>query len=205
MCRINKIQGINYLKKCMNKLNKSKIISCLNLFYLKEYPKITVIIPVYNCQESIKLTLISVLNQNIPEFEIILINDNSSIIINDMKKFDNRIKLINNLKNMGTLYSRCIGVLNAKGKYIFSLDNADIFLNEDIFKKIYNIAEKLNFDIVEFKALDIPNYQPKIKDIGQSYFNFHPNNLILHQPELSIFPISLKNEYFSNDNLIWGK
>lgn len=206
---IYKVQGINYLKKCMDKLNKSKTISSFNLFNLKEYPKITVIIPVYNCQESIKLTLISILNQNIPEFEIILINDNSndnsSIIINDMKKYDNRIKLINNLKNMGTLYSRCIGALNAKGKYIFSLDNDDIFLNEDIFKKIYNIAKKLNFDIVEFKAFDIPNYQPKIKDIGQSYFNFHPNNLILYQPELSIFPISKNNEYFSNDNLIWGK
>ena len=65
-------------------------------------------------------------------FEIILINDysndNSSIIINEMKKFDNRIKIINNHRNMGTLYSRSIGALNAKGKYIFALDNDDLFL-----------------------------------------------------------------------------
>lgn len=43
---IYKVQGINYLKKCMDKLNKSKTISSSNLFNLKEYPKITVIIPV---------------------------------------------------------------------------------------------------------------------------------------------------------------
>ena len=78
----------------------------------------------------------SVLSQNIPEFEIILINDNysdnSSIIVNQMIKYDKRI-IINNSKNMGTLFSRNIGVLNAKGKYIFELDNDDIFLNENIF------------------------------------------------------------------------
>ena len=138
---ISKIQGIKYLNRCLNNLNKSKIISDFNLLNFKEYPKITVIIPVYNSQNSIKLSLTSVLSQNIPEFEIILINDNSSdnssIIINEMIKCDNRIKVINNHKNMGTLYSRSIGVLNAKGKYIFALDNDDIFLNENIFKKIY--------------------------------------------------------------------
>jgi glycosyltransferase involved in cell wall biosynthesis len=143
------------------------------------------------------------------DFEIILINDNSkdnsSKIINEMKSYDKRIKIINNHKNMGTLYSRCIGVLNSKGKYIFMLDNDDLFLKEDIFEIIYNIAEKDNYDIVEFKAFTIPNYQPDIKDIRQNYFNFHLNNLILHQPELSIFPISRNFKIFPNDFSIWGK
>jgi glycosyltransferase involved in cell wall biosynthesis len=143
------------------------------------------------------------------DFEIILVNDNShdnsSKIINEMKIYDNRIKLINNHKNMGTLYSRCIGVLNSKGKYIFMLDNDDVFLKKDIFETIYNIAEKDNYDIVEFKAFTIPNYQPNIKDIRHNYFNFHHNNLILHQPELSVFPISRNFIYFPNDFPIWGK
>ena len=206
---ISKIQGINYLNRCLNSLNNFKNFSNFELFNFKENPKITVIIPVYNCQKSIKLSLTSILNQKIPEFEIILINDNSndntSIIINEMKKYDNRIKVIDNHKNMGTLYSRSIGALNAKGRYIFSLDNDDVFLNEDIFDKIINIAEKHNYDIVEFKSFDIPNYQPEIKDIEQHFFNFHSNKLILHQPKLGIFPISRNEEYFSNDFLIWGK
>ena len=37
------------------------------------------------------------------------------------------------------------------------------------------------------------------------FFNFHPNNLILHQPELGLFPISKNNKYYMNDFLIWGK
>ena len=206
---ISKIQGIKYLNRCLNNLNKNKPILNINSSNFNEYPKITVIIPIYNCQKSIKLSLTSVLNQNMTNFEIILINDNStdnsSIIINEMKNNDNRIKVINNHKNMGTLYSRCIGALNSKGKYIFSLDNDDLFSNEDIFETIFNIAENGNYDIVEFKAFTIPNYQPKIQDLGEYFFNFHPNNLILHQPELGIFPIYRNNKYFPNDFSIWGK
>ena len=67
-----------------------------------------------------------------------------------MKSYDNRIRIINNHKNMGTLYSRSIGVLNSKGKYIFMLDNDDIFLNEDIFETIYNFASYDKYDIGEF-------------------------------------------------------
>ena len=207
---ISKMRGINYLNKCLISLNKTKQISNFNFnFNLFEIPKITVIIPVYNCQKSIELSLTSILNQNMTDFEIILINDNSTDnslkIIRKMKSYDNRIRIINNHKNMGTLYSRSIGVLNSKGKYIFMLDNDDIFLNEDIFETIYNIAEQGNYDIVEFKAFTIPNYQPDIKDIRHNYFNFHRNNLILHQPELSIFPISRNFYYSPNDFSIWGK
>ena len=54
---------------------------------------------------------------------------------------------------MCLLYSRCIGVLAAKGKYIFPLDNDDMFLDEDVFDVVTKIADKGDFDIVEFKAI----------------------------------------------------
>ena len=204
----SKIKGINYLNRCLSYLNKTKITSYKFNIFTKN-PKITVIIPVYNSQKSIELSLTSILNQKMKDFEIILINDNSNDnslkIINKMKKVDDRIKLINNHKNMGTLYSRCIGVLNAKGKYILNLDNDDLFLDSNIFVTIYNIAEHNKYDIVEFKSLTIPNYHPKFGDIKEFFFNYHPNNLILHQPELGIFPISRNNTYHINDFLIWAK
>ena len=46
--------------------------------------------------------------------------------------YDKRIKLIENKKNMGTLYSRSIGALMAKGNYIMCLDNDDLFFDEDV-------------------------------------------------------------------------
>ena len=74
---------------------------------------------------------------------IIIVNDyssdNTSIIIEQIKKEDKRIRLINNKKNLGTLYTRCIGTSAAKGKYIFPLDGDDIFLDKDIIRNIYNL------------------------------------------------------------------
>ena len=199
---ISKLKGINYLNLCLRKKN-------YKYHKLKENPKITVIIPVFNCQKSIRLSLASILNQKMEDFEIILVNDNSNDgslrIINKMKKDDDRIKIINNHKNMGTLYSRCIGSLNAKGKYIFPLDNDDLFLDEDVFETIYNFESEYKYDIVEFKTFTIPNYHPQIKDIEEYYFNSHPNNLTLHQPELGIFPIFRNNTFGMNDYLIWAK
>ena len=209
---ISKKKGLDYLYKCLNSLNKTKNSNIFDIKFnvFKEDPLISVIMPIYNRQNSIELSVISVLKQNMNNFEIILVNDNSKDnslkIMKKLKKADKRIKIISNSKNMGTLYSRCIAGLNAKGKYIFSLDPDDVFMDDDVFTSIIKIAEKDNYDIVEFKAFTIPNYYPDLKDIRHNFFNFHKNNLILHQPELGIFPISRKNSYFfPNDYSIWGK
>ena len=65
---------------------------------------------------------------------VILINDhsrdNSLNVILEIQKEDPRIKIINNEKNLGILYSRSKAVLEAKGKYILNLDNDDFFLDE---------------------------------------------------------------------------
>ena len=199
-----KIKGINFLNKCKQYLltNKTK-------FSINNFPKISVIIPIYNSASTIELSISSIQKQNFVDFEIILINDFSSDnilkIIEKLQKEDIRIKILNNKINMGTLYSRCIGVLKSKGKYILALDNDDLFFNEQLFENIYNKAEFTNYDIIEFKSFIINNYNPKIKDIKESYFNHHPNNLILHQPELGIFPISKSNKLKTNDNWVWAK
>ena len=112
---------------------------------------ITVIIPIYNCENTIKKSIRSIQNQIMNNIEILLINDfskdNSLKIIEDLAKEDYRIIIINNNKNMGTLYSRCIGVLKAKGKYILALDNDDLFMNENVFDTVFQEAEKGNYDI----------------------------------------------------------
>jgi glycosyltransferase involved in cell wall biosynthesis len=145
--------------------------------------------------------------------EIILVNDfstdDSLSYIQELQKEDPRIKIINNQKNMGTLYSRSIGVLSAKGKYIFPLDNGDMFLDYDVFDTISEVAEKDNYDIVEFKAInvgglfDLPNQR-----LLNIMFSGHPLNLVLTQPDLGYFPMQPKNEtgqFSIVDNYIWNK
>lgn len=167
------------------------------------YIDISVIIPVYNSQNSITKSIISIQNQKKPTYEIILINDcstdNSKIIIENMKNKDSRIKIINNIKNMGTLYSRCIGVLFSKGKFIFPLDHDDMLSNQNIFWVIYKEAYHNNYDIVGFKALRGNSYYSQINEMIDDPFHMHKNGLIVRQPELSHFSLLNKECH------IWGK
>ena len=57
--------------------------------------------------------------------------------------------IIKNNENRGTLYTRSIGALNAKGKYIMSIDNDDFFM-PDIFNICHEEAENNNINIIEF-------------------------------------------------------
>lgn len=185
---LNSIIDKNNSRTLLLRKSKKFIDLCLKQSLIKynfnkeiNNPKLSVIIPIYNCENTIKIAISSIQNQNISDFEIILVNDfsqdNSLKIIKGLSLEDSRIKILNNNKNMGTLYSRSIGTLNAKGDYIFSLDNDDMFSDEDILEKIYNIAQKQNYDIVEFKTFDIPNYINKKKKLSDNYFNHHPNNI----------------------------
>ena len=133
--------------------------------------------------------------------------DNTSNIINYLKSKDSRIKIINNNKNMGTLYSRSVGALSAKGKYIYCLDNDDLFYDENLFDRIYEIAEETDYDIVGFKSYYTKKYSTKLKlsEIKIGPFNYHQINLTLTQPKLGLFPISKKGKYSPNDYHIWGK
>ena len=201
-------------KYFLNKNIKGDFIQDKNKFRLSLRPKISTIIPVYNSQNYISKSIKSIQNQDILNLEIILVNDFSSdntlSLIEFLKKEDPRIKIINNKRNMGILYSRSIGVLSAKGQYIFSLDNDDMFLDLDVFSNIYNIANKGNFDIIKFKGilskLDEKNIlQNKIEN---TYFSNQKLNLVLFQPELSSYPIKAGRKigtYYLNEVYVWDK
>ena len=198
------LKGKKFIENCSNGLlmNNNK-----NNNYKIMKPILSAIIPVYNCEKTIKASIRSIQNQNISEIEIILVNDfskdNSLKIIKQLKKEDQRIILINNNKNMGTLYSRCIGVLISKGDYIFSLDDDDMFFDEDVFHYIYTNAKMGDFEIISFKSLCIKNFNYGITKMKECPFSNHPNGMILRQPDLGTYPIKKVPIY--NDIHIWAK
>ena len=180
-----------------------------------EDPKISVVVPLFNCEKYILRAVKSIQYQNISNIEIILIEDyskdNTLSIIEKIQKEDQRIRIIRNQKNMGVLYSRSIGVLSSKGKYLFTLDNDDLFLNNDIFDFTTKIADEGNFDIVEFKAftnmiLNNDLLNNKIKNA--KFMRDQPTPFALYQPELGMFPIPTGNKtgsYGLRDIFLWGK
>ena len=85
--------------------------------------------PHYKKKQFVKKSIESVLNQTYSNFEIIIIYDDTDIedlnYINEIKKIDKRIKIIQNEKNVGAGYSRNIGISESRGDYIAFLDCDD--------------------------------------------------------------------------------
>ena len=197
-------RGRNFLNICL----QEKLINNLK-FKKSKNPIITVIVPIYNSEPYIRKVIRSIQNQSVLDIEIILVNDlstdNTLKIIEKLQTEDPRIEIINNKKNMGILYSRCLGVLNAKGKYIIPLDHDDFFFDEDVFEVIYEEIEETNFDMISFMDVEIKNVYTNINKMRDGCTTHQPDGLIIKQPELPYFPFFKNNRYSLVDVDIWGK
>ena len=202
---------INNVNKYINICNEGIIL--VRLKNNSSYPKITSLTASYNSKKTIKAAIRSIQNQKMKDIEILIIDDASTDgsldLIKELQKEDNRIKIIENKENMGPLYSKSIGALQAKGKYIMQLDSDDLFINENIFNICYDEAEKNNIDIIEFsgfrsksKYLNISE-KPKIP----RYLRYKEHNLTIYQPELSNFIYEKKGNKIIKliDGYLWGK
>ncbi|MGC1392841.1 MAG: glycosyltransferase [Coleofasciculaceae cyanobacterium] len=91
-------------------------------------PTISVIIPVYNGEKTIKETIMSVLNQTFENFELIIINDGSNDatleIVQAIK--DHKIKVFS-YQNSGLSASRNRGLTKAEGEFISFIDADDLW------------------------------------------------------------------------------
>ena len=113
-------KAIDFIKNCLS----SNLLEFESNF-LYQKPQVSVVIPMFNCQKYILRAIKSIQYQNISDIEILLVDDNSkdntTSLIRKIQNHDKRIKIIRNQKNMGILYSRSIGVLSSKGKYLIYL------------------------------------------------------------------------------------
>ncbi|RTY96453.1 glycosyltransferase, partial [Flavobacterium bomense] len=101
-------------------------------------PKITVILPVYNCELYIQTAVESILNQTFTDFELLIIDDASTdaTVAIIQKIEDSRIQLIQKPVNSGYTNSLNSGIKLAKGDYIARMDGDDISYPERFAKQI---------------------------------------------------------------------
>lgn len=190
----------DYISICLK--NKLIVKNC----ELINKPKISIIMPIYNGGKYLFYSLRSIQNQSLKDIEIILIDDCSTDeSINIIKKYmseDIRIRLIENKKNRKILYSKSIGALNSKGKYILELDQDDMFIRNDCFEILYLQAETNNLDLVQIRDYSkftfYFNFITKINSNGNHYI-FPQNTNYKIQPNLK-----LKMFIENNNYLLWG-
>lgn len=108
-------------------------------------PCFSVVIPVYNCEKTIKRAIDSVLNQTFSDFELLICDDcsrdNSVGVIETFLGQDKRIKLFKHKDNKGSAAARNTCLKEASGRYIAFLD-ADDKWGEDYLKEQKPFLEK---------------------------------------------------------------
>ncbi len=194
---IYQIKKIEYYLNFLNDSKSKKFKS----FKICNFPKISIISPVYNRERYISRFIRSIQYQSFNDIEIILVNDcsvdNSAKIIEKFRKKDKRIKLINFKKNKGTFITRNIGVLFSKGKYIILPDPDDI-ISKDILSICYNQCEKFKYEIIRFILYN-----------GNKNI-FNNDNILnedkpVYQPELSTKIFYINNELIRTDFSLCNK
>ena len=188
--------------KNYREINCKDILIETKQFKKSDNPDISVIITVYNQANKFYSALRSVQNQSLKNIEIIIIDDcsldNTTEIITQYMKEDERIIYLKHESNDGKIKSRSDGVRIAKGKYITIIDGDDSLSNKNILYNSYTIAKMANLDIVQFRfAL----FNKKICINLNSNLDYIQNlkNRIIYQPELS-----QKFIYYSENDLIEG-
>lgn len=101
-------------------------------------PQISVIIPTYNVERYIDISLNTLLFQSFKDFEILCLDDcstdNTLRIINRYTEFDSRIKIIPNAIKRGPEILREIGIKHAQSPYCVFVD-ADDFVSPFMLEK----------------------------------------------------------------------
>ena len=113
-------------------------------------PKVSIIVPVYNVEKYLDRCINSLKNQTLEDIEIILVDDSSTDssleICQRAAADDSRIKVIHK-ENEGAGLARNAALKIATGEYIGFLDSDD-YIETDMFKTLYEKAEKYNSDLV---------------------------------------------------------
>lgn len=118
--------------------------------HMKDLGLVSIIIPAYNCENTIERCLRSIINQNYKDIEILLINDGSTDstykICCDYKNLDSRIRLFNQ-RNLGPSTARNLGLDMCSGEYVFFVD-ADDYIDDCVIATMVKNSKKYNADIV---------------------------------------------------------
>ena len=162
--------------------------------------KFSIIMAAYNAEKEIKRSIESVLEQTFSDYELIVVNDASTDNTKEVVSQFDKVKLINNEKNIKAGGARNVGLDNAKGEYIIFLDSDDIFVDNLILQRINN-------NIIE-------NEYPDIVYLGFSYvkenmektmlpneINSQKNNRIRDWKYANVWDVCWNKEFLSKNKI----
>ena len=126
----------------------------------KKFPLFSIIVPMYNVENFIIDNLNSIRKQSYTNFEVIIVDDNSSDnslkkvekFLESNKAFSEKIKIVRFEANLGPSECRNVGLNMSLGEYIYFLDSDDL-MHENLLKKAVTIFNDYDdIDLFTFGA-----------------------------------------------------
>lgn len=166
------------------------------------YPKVSIIMGIYNCMNTLPDAIESILRQTFTDWELIMCDDGSTdqtleVAQRYEKKYLDKVIVIKNEENQGLNYTlnRCLKC--ARGEYIARMDGDDLSLPERFEKEVTFLDNHPEYAIVstpmiffdeegewgQSKAIEIP----QIKDfVNHAPFHCHAPCMIRKEAYLEV-------------------
>lgn len=146
-------------------------------------PQISVIIPVYKCEEYIEACVESILNQTFSDFEIILVDDGSpdasGKICDELAEKHSKITVVHQV-NQGQAAARNNGVNKARGEWLHFVDSDDS-LHPQMLESLYNAVSESNVKLAMCSAIQeekIPEDFNRHKEIKFNTLKMTEDNIL---------------------------
>ena len=129
-------------------------------------PKVSIIVPVYNCEKYLPECIASLRRQTLSDIEMIFVcdasPDDSLSILREAERTDARIRVIAFPENRGVSAARNAGLDAATGAYIGFCDSDD-WIEPQMFEQLYSAAQEKDADISFCRVFkDHPNKQENV-------------------------------------------
>ena len=161
--------------------------------------QVSIIMPYFKKKKFIENSIRSILNQTYQNFQIIIVDDELSIesseVLKRIHKLDNRIKIINNPRNLGAGESRNIGIEIASGEFIAFCDCDDLWKESKLEKQI-KFMKKMECDL-SFTAYEIVD-ESGLKIGSRKAKDILIFNDLLKSCDIGLSTVILKKELFKN-------
>ena len=157
-------------------------------------PSISIVMPVYDCEDYLEETLNCVFDQTFGDFELICVDDGSADasldILKEFASNEPRLKIISQ-ENNGSGAARNRGLSQSSGEYLFFMDSDD-YIVPDFLEICLRYISKTGCDFLMFQIASI---RDNLMDGDVMFTPYHLNERFIFNYEIN--KTSVINSYFA--------
>lgn len=143
-------------------------------------PKVSIILPFYNAEAFLERSIASILEQSYTDFELLLVNNNSSDrsdeIVKCYQTSDNRLQILEE-DRQGVVFASEKGFKNVTGTFITRTDADDVWHLNKLEKQVEYLKQNPECDVVSCRV----NFKGSADNTGMQVFVDETNELLTHE------------------------